>query len=129
MSEPDNRSVNEIVSAVAADLTGLVRSEAELVRAELSDKISGLVKAGVSMALGLALLWGGYLCILAAIVIGLSYLMPAAWAALLVGVVAALVGFTFMAAAKRKASPADLTPERSVRELRKDVQMMKEQVR
>ncbi|MDE2488161.1 MAG: phage holin family protein [Alphaproteobacteria bacterium] len=129
MSDQDDRSINDIVSAVAADLTNLVRAEAELVRAEMSEKISGAVKMGVSMALGAALLWGGYLCVLAAIVIGLSYLMPAAWAALLVGVVAALIGYTLMMGARRIASPESLKPERSARELRKDVQMMKEQVR
>ena len=129
MSEPDNRSVHEIMSAMAADVTNLVRTEAELVRAEVSEKISGVVKAGISMALGATLLWGAYLCILAAIVIGLSYLMPAAWAALVVGVVTGLIGFTLIRAAAKKATPGEMAPEHSAREVRKDVQMLKEQMR
>jgi hypothetical protein len=120
MSEPDTRSIPELVSAVAADLATLVRTESELIRAELSEKIAGLGRAAAAVGAGMVMLLGGFLCLLAAAVIGLSYVMPPPWAALLVGVVTGLVGYTLIRTGANQANPEALTPERSLREVRRD---------
>jgi uncharacterized membrane protein SpoIIM required for sporulation len=129
MSEADSRSIPEIISAVTGDLANLVRKESELVRTEVSEKISDAAKAGVSMSIGAALLLGGFLCLIAALVLGLSHIMDPAWAALLVGVVAGLVGYTLVRGAAKKVQPAALTPDRATRQIHKDAQLVKEQVR
>jgi len=128
MSELENRSVPEIISAVTGDLANLVRKEAELVRAEISEKISDATKAGASMSLGAALLLGGFLCLLAAAVIALANVMDAGWAALVVGVVAGLVGYTLVRAAARKVQPSALAPDRAARQIQKDAHFVKEQL-
>jgi hypothetical protein len=128
MSEPDNRSIPELFSAAAADLAQLVKTESELIRAELSEKISAVAIAAGAMGAAAILILGGFLCFLAAAVIGLSYVMPAAWAALLVGIVSGLVGYTFFRAGAGKIEPKEITPELTVRELRKDAHAMKEQM-
>jgi len=125
----DSRTIPEVISAVASDLANLVRKESELVRTEVSEKISAAGKAGASMGLGAALLLGGYLCLLAAIVLGLSHVMDPAWAALLVAVVTSLVGYTVIKGATKKVSGQALTPDRSTRQIQKDAQLVKEQVR
>lgn len=127
MSEPDTRSLPDIISAVAGDLADLVRKESELVRTEVSEKISDAAKAGVSMSLGAALLLGAFLCLIAALVLALSHVMDPGWAALLVGVVAGLAGYTLVRGAARKVQPSSLTPDRAARQIQKE--LVKEQVR
>jgi VIT1/CCC1 family predicted Fe2+/Mn2+ transporter len=129
MSEADDRSPRELVSAVIADLSDLVRKESELVRSELSEKISSVQKAAMGMSAGAVLLLGAFLCILAAVVIGLSNLMPPASAALVVGVVSGLIGFTLVRTAAKKAEPTELAPTRLAQQVRRDAEMIKEQMR
>jgi hypothetical protein len=125
----DARSIPEIVSAVTGDLANLVRKESLLVRTEVSEKISDAAKAGATMSIGAALLLGGFLALMAAAVLGLSKFMDPFWAALLVGVVAGLVGFTLVRGAAQKVKPSALTPDRATRQLQADAQFVKEQVR
>ncbi|HEY8572969.1 phage holin family protein [Phenylobacterium sp.] len=125
----DARSIPEILSAVTSDLANLVRKESLLVRTEVSEKISDAAKAGATMSIGAALLLGGFLTLMAAVVIGLSKFMDPFWAALLVGVVAGLIGFTLVRGAAQKVKPAALTPDRVSRQISKDAQFVKEQVR
>jgi drug/metabolite transporter (DMT)-like permease len=127
--DSDTRSIPEVISAVTGDLANLVRKESELVRTEVSEKISEAAKAGTTMGIGTALLLGGFLCLMAALVLGLSEFMPPFWAALLVGVVAGLIGFSLVKGAAKKVKPASLAPDRAARQIQKDAQFMKEQVR
>jgi hypothetical protein len=126
---PDTRSIPELFSAVTGDLANLVRKESELIRAEVSEKLADAGKAAAQMSVGAALLLGGFLTLMAAIVIGLSKFMDPFWAALLVGVVAGLVGFSLVKSASKKVSPAEMMPDRSTRQFQKDAQMVKEQMR
>jgi len=128
MSEPDTRSIPDVLSAVATDLANLVRKESELVRTEVQEKIAEAGKAALSMSLGAALLLGGFLCLLAAVVLGLSHVMDPGWAALLVGMVAGLVGYTLTRRAAKMVQPSALAPDRAVRQIQKDAQLVKEQV-
>jgi drug/metabolite transporter (DMT)-like permease len=114
---------------VTGDLANLVRKESELVRTEVSEKIADAARAGTTMSLGAALLLGGFLSLMAALVLGLSEFMPPFWAALLVGVVAGLIGFSLVKGAARKVKPAALAPDRATRQIQKDAHFMKEQVR
>jgi hypothetical protein len=66
---------------------------------------------------------------MAAIVIGLSKFMDPFWAALLVGVVAGLIGFSLVKGAAKKVTPSALAPDRAARQMQKDAQLVKEQVR
>jgi 2-methylcitrate dehydratase PrpD len=129
VNSDDPRSIAELFSTVTGDLANLVRKESELIRAEVSEKISSAAKAGAQMSVGAALLLGGFLTLMAAAVIGLSKVMDPFWAALLVGVVAGLVGFTLVRSASKKVSPAELMPDRATRQIQKDAQLVKEQVR
>ena len=129
MDSNDPRSIPELFSTVTGDLANLVRKESELVRAEVSEKISQAGKAASTMSIGAALLLGGFLALLAAIVIGLSRFMDPMWAALIVAVVAGLVGYSLIKGAAKKVSPDELAPDRSTRQFQKDAQLVKEQVR
>jgi hypothetical protein len=129
MSEPDPRSVPELVASVATDLADLVRKESELLRSELTQKISAALKAVLSMGAGAVMLLGSFLCLLAAAVMGLSYVIPPAWAAVLVAAVTGLIGVILVAASAKKTEPGELRPERFTEQVRRDAQMIKEQMR
>lgn len=124
----DARSIPEVLSAVTGDLATLVRKESELVRTEVSERISEAAHAGTTLSVGAALLLGGFLSLMAALIIGLSKFMDEFWAALIVGVLASLIGFTLARSAAKKVKPAALAPDRSTRQLQKDAQFVKEQV-
>jgi len=128
MSESDTRSIPDVLSAVAGDLANLVRKESELVRTEVKEKMADAARAGVSMSLGAALLLGGFLSLLAAVVIALSQFMHPGWAALLVGGVAGLIGYSMVRNAAKQVQPSALAPDRAARQIQKDAQLVKEQV-
>lgn len=129
MPEPEQRSVPELIAKVATDLGDLVRKESELLRSELSQKISTAMKAAIGLGAGVVMLLGAFLCLLAAAVLGLSYVIPPAWAAVVVAAIAGLIGVLLVAAGAKKAEPSELKPEHFTEQVRRDAQMIKEQVR
>jgi hypothetical protein len=67
--------------------------------------------------------------LLAAVVLALSHVMDPGWSALLVGVVAGLIGYTLVRGAAKKVQPSALVPDRAGRQIQKDAHLVKEQVR
>jgi xanthine/uracil permease len=125
----DTRTLPELVSALTGDLANLVRKESELVRTEVSEKISQSGRAAGQASLGAALLLGGFLVLLQALVLALSKVMDPLWASLLVGAFVAVIGFVLVRGAIEKLKPAHMQPDRTARQLQKDAEMVREQVR
>ena len=67
--------------------------------------------------------------LLQALVLALSKIMDPVWASLLVGVAVAVVGALLLRTGAKTADPAKLRPERTAQALRKDAQLVKEQVK
>lgn len=120
-------SIGELVSAVSADLSRLVRDEMQLAQVEVTEKAK---KAGVGVgAFGvagvLALFAVGVL--LAAAVLGLATAMSAWLAASIVGVVVLLVaGVAALVGKKKVSEAAPPVPTRAVQSVKIDVQGIKE---
>ena len=122
----DPRSVPQLLSDLARELTTLFRKESQLIRAELSEKASQLV-------IGLGEAAAGAICLLVALnvlagalVIALANLIGAGWAALVVGILLAAIGAFLI---KRGASNmSHLTPERTVHQVTQDANLVKEHV-
>jgi predicted phage tail protein len=128
MDLPETRSIPELISTLTADLATLVRKESELVRTEVAEKLSQATKAGQQISLGAALLLGAFLVLLQALVIALSKVMDPLWASLIVGLGVGLIGYSLIKGATKKVTPAELTPDRSARQLHKDAKLVKEQI-
>jgi xanthine/uracil permease len=128
METIETRSIPELVSAVTSDMANLVRKEGELVRTEVTEKLHQAAKAAQGLSLGAALLLGAFLVLLQAAVLALSKVMDPLWASLVVGVAVGLIGFGLVKTAINQVKPDQLTPDRSVRQLNKDAQLVKEQV-
>lgn len=129
VDKDDPRSIPELISTLTGDLANLVRKEGELVRTEVGEKIQQTAKAGQTLSIGAALLLGAFLVLLQALVIALSKFMDPLWASMLVGVVVGLIGYSLVKRAMQQVQPAQLAPDRSARQLQKDAQFVKEQVR
>ena len=141
MSQPvDTRSVPQLLSDLARELTTLFRKEGQLIRAELSEKTSQL-------AVGLGEAAAGAICLLVSLNvlagalvvaiarIGADTADPAiqdtgiglGWASLIVGVLLAAIGAFLVK--KGAANMSHLTPERTVHQVSQDASLVKEQVR
>ena len=121
----DGRTLPELVSQLTTDLATLVRKESELVRTEMGEKLSTAGKAAGEIAAGGILLLAALHVLLAAVVVGLAKYIGDAWAALLVGIVVAGLGFILVRNGMKLMRPEHLKPERTTRQLQKDAQLMK----
>ncbi|HEU00294.1 MAG TPA: phage holin family protein, partial [Aurantimonas coralicida] len=109
--------------------TDLFKTEGELIRSEISDKITQVEIGGGSIAAGAICLLVALFVLAQALIVALGSFMGDAWAALLVGVVIAGIGVALLFKGRNDLSPANLTPDRTARQLRKDGQLVKEQTR
>jgi fatty acid desaturase len=121
-------SLPNAFSKVVTDLADLVQKEMRLARAELSEKLSISIRAGVWMLVAAALAIVGGLLVVQAIVLGLSAAtgIGLQWSCLIVGTV--LAGAAGAAFAKGKADvPHQFTPNRSINQVKQDIAVAKEQ--
>jgi uncharacterized membrane protein YqjE len=126
-SEP---SVGDLVKAMSADLSRLVRDELQLAQVELSAKAK---TAGVGIgAFGGAgvLAFYGVAVLLAAAVLALDLVLPAWLAALIVGVVVlAIAGVAALIGKKKVEEAGPAVPERTVASVKEDVAEIKESIK
>jgi Putative Actinobacterial Holin-X, holin superfamily III len=123
-------SVGDLVKAMSADLSRLIRNEMQLAQVELSAKAK---TAGVGIgAFGGAgvLAFYGVAVLLAAAVLGLDLVLPAWLAALIVGVVVlAIAGVAALIGKKKVSEAAPAVPERTVASVKEDVAEIKESIK
>ena len=137
MANQDSRSLAELVSSLASDISGLFRKEIDLAKTEASAKISSAVSGLEMFAVGLVLAVGAIGVLLAAIVNGLGALLVAqgfteanadAVASIIVALVvgiAAWIAISRGIAAVRNTNP--MLP-RTAHSLRRDVDVVKERL-
>ena len=121
-------SLPHAFSKVVTDLADLMQKEMQLARAELSEKLSINIRAGVWMSAAAVLAIVGVLLIVQAIVLGLSAATGIAlhWSCLIVAAV--LAGAAGAAFAKGKADvPNQFTPDRAINQVKQDLAVAKEQ--
>lgn len=137
MSQPidprptDPRSVPQLLSDLARELTTLFKKEGQLIRAELSEKATKLGVGLGSAAAGAIILLVALNVLAAALVAAISQIgdpdLGVGWASLIVGVLLAIAGALLVR--KGASDMTDLTPERSVNQVSQDANYVKEQVR
>lgn len=116
--EPD--SIVALLRQLMDDLSTLMRQEMALATAELSRSISTVKLAVASAATGAAVIFAGLLALLAAAVLGLTYVLVPWLATLVVGVAVTAAGAFLLAMARRRLQTGQLTPQRTQHSLRRD---------
>jgi len=130
VENPDSRSLAALISDLAQQVTSLLQTEGKLLRAEMTEKVT---KAGA----GAVEVLGSAICLLAALMVLLQALvialanagLGAGWSSLLVGVLVAILGVVLLRTGTASLNPTDLTPDRTQDQLKRDVRVVKEQLR
>jgi formate hydrogenlyase subunit 3/multisubunit Na+/H+ antiporter MnhD subunit len=126
----ENRSLFALFSDLWRETSTLVHKEAELAKAEMSEKVSQVSTGMAELAIGGLIVFAGFIILLMALSNGLMHLLPeeqADWLApLIVGAVVVVFGFIAVLRGRSNVRPESLAPERTMESLRRDAQMMKE---
>lgn len=130
MSQDMQRSVPDLLGDLVNQTSTLFRKEIQLARAELGEKASLVGSAGVSIGAGAVLLLGALIILLQAAVVALvEYAdLPATIAALIVAAVAAVIGYLILRGGLNHLKASSLAPTRTVTQLSRDADVVKEQV-
>ncbi|WP_422102633.1 phage holin family protein [Vreelandella sp.] len=123
-------SVGSLLSTLLNEVTALVRGEAALAKAEMSEKTHQAMMGLGSIATAGAVLFGGFLTLLATAVMLLNEVLPPEtrpWlATLLVGAVVTLMGVVMLKAGLKKMRAQGLMPNRTMNSLRDDQTLAKQ---
>lgn len=127
MAEPMHPSLPEAISRVVSDLSNLMQKEMQLAKAEIANKIFLSLRAGVWMSAAAIMALIAVLLVVQAGVLGLSAATGLAlyWSSLIVaGVLGAIAAASF---AKGKADTPELSPDRAIHQVKRDIAVAKEQ--
>ena len=125
----ENRPLGDLFGDLASDMSNLVRQEVALAKLEVTQKAKYLGRNVGYLVVGGAVAYAGLLAVIAAIILLLNNYMPAWGAALLVGVVVALVAWLMIGKAMAALQQADLTPRETVETLKEDATWAKQQIK
>ncbi len=131
-SRNPRRPLLGLVTDLWQQSASLLRDEAELAKAEISEKISEIGTGIGSLVIGGAVLFAGFLLVLFAIVALVAMVLPEAhapWLApLLVGAVVLFVGGLLLSAGLKKLQSGNLKSSRTVRALQRDAEVVTDHI-
>ena len=124
-------SIGELLAGVANDVQQLIRGEIALGRAELDEKLQRVLRSAIWLLGGALLGFAGLVLLLEGVagLLAISIPIPAWAAALIVGAVIILIGVALAWSGVAAVSLKKLAPDRTVSNVQKDVEVMKEHVR
>lgn len=114
------RSTKSLLRELMHEVPELFTKEVALARAEMRENLAQTRRGATEVSTGGVVLAGGYIVLLLAAVYALSEVMEPWLAALLVGGVAALIGYSMVKAGMRHFSARDLKPDRTIDSVHKD---------
>jgi uncharacterized membrane protein YqjE len=124
-----DQPITSLLSELMTGVSTLLRQELRLAQAESSEKLSQAMTALVALFVGLLLAFCALLVLLQALVLALSDIMPPAYAALVVGGAVALVAFILIQQGQSRVRIGSLAPERTMKAMREDREMVMDKVR
>ena len=130
--QPQNKSLIALFADLWRETSTLVHKEAELAKAELSEKVTQVSSGVAELAIGGLIVFAGFIVVLIALANGLAHFLPedqADWLApLIVGAVVIAFGFIAVLRGRSNVKPESLAPERTLESVRRDAQLVKEHV-
>jgi len=125
----ENRPLGDLFGDLATEMSNLVRQEVALAKVEVAQKAKYVGRNVGYLVVGGAVAYAALLAILAGIVMLLASVLPNWGAALLVGIVVAVVGWLLIGKAMMALQQAELAPRATVETLKEDATWMKEQIK
>ena len=131
---PEARSIGSLFSDLARETSALVRTEIQLAKTEIIDRINRFSSGLVMVIAGGLLLYAALLVLLFAAAIGLGQVfdwgVTKPWLSfLIVGVVVDVIGVGLLLKGKGDMKPANLMPRRTVDSLKEDATWIRQKVR
>lgn len=127
------RTLVGLFSDLFRETSTLVHEEAQLAKAEISQKVSQLGNGVAAIAAGGAIMFAGLIVLLFAAVNAIALFLPpehAAWLApLIIGLLVMIVGYVALAMGRRELKAESLKPSRTMESLRRDSQLVKEHLK
>jgi xanthine/uracil permease len=128
-----SRSLIGLFSDLWRETQTLVHQEAELAKAEISEKVSQVTTGAGEIAVGGAILFAGFIVLLFAAVGALEMLLPtehSIWLApLIVGLIVMIIGYIVFARGRKQVRAESLAPQRTIESLQQDAKLAKEHVK
>ena len=129
----ERRPLVGLVSDLWRESAALLRDEAALAKAEISEKISQVGSGIAALAAAGAVLFAGFLLVLFAVVGLVALALPeeqAPWLApLIVGLAVLVVGWFLLSVGRNKLQARKLKPSHSMRAVQHDAQVIKEHIK
>lgn len=123
----DGQSIGELFQDLGREARNLLNLELELARTEMSEKASKAGKNVGFIAAGGFVAYAGFLAIIFAVILALSYLIPGWLAALIVGAVVILGGYLLIRTGLNGLKTTSMAPKQTVASLQKDKEWLQEQ--
>lgn len=126
----NGKSIPELFSDLVDHLPRLFRKEVQLAKAEAAEKVQQATGAITYMAVGGIVLLAALIMLLHAIVAWLVVAgIDVQWGSLIVALVVGVIGYVFLQKGMSDIKATNLTPTRTVEQLRTDARATKEQFR
>ncbi|MFO7653371.1 MAG: phage holin family protein [Candidatus Krumholzibacteriia bacterium] len=133
----DERSLGELIKELGGESSRLLREEVQLAKAEMNEKVEVYKSSLVKMMIGVGLLLGALVVLLAAVNRGLTVLLGqfmsaevAVWVApLILAIIFGLIGWSMLKGAQKAMKDEGMTPHRTVDSLRSDRDWAKREVK
>lgn len=125
----EDRSLTDLFADLVGDISRLIRQEVRLARAETAEAVSEAQTGAVAIVAGLLLAFSALLVLLQALIIALGNIMAPSLAAILVGVVVAIIAFVLIMQGKSKLKATNFLPDRTIDSLKSDKDMITEKVK
>jgi hypothetical protein len=124
----EERSIGELFSELANETSTLIRQEVALAQAEITQKAMSAGKNVGYLAAGGFVGYAGLLAIIAGVIMGLSYFIPAWLAAIIVGAIIGVVSYVLVTSALTALRNMDVKPTETVESIKEDARWLKNQV-
>ena len=124
----EERSLGDLFSELASETSTLVKQEVALAQVELTNKAAVVGKNVGFLAIGGAVGYAAFLTLLAAIVVGLSYIIPLWAAALVVSIIVGITAYFLVNSALAELKKTELAPRETVESIKEDAQWLRDQV-
>ncbi len=126
MKRKEDRSLGDLFSDLSGEVATLARKEVDLARTEMRISASRLVQPALLVGAGAAIVFAGFLTLLAAAVFGLAFWLTLWGAALAVGLFTAAVGGGLAFEGIGRVRRARLKPQQTINTIRENKTWLRE---
>lgn len=128
MINSDNRPIAQLLGDLIESVNKLIHQELELVRVETAEKAREALMGVIGILGGMLVALAALLVLVQAVVVALANHMPPEIAALIVGIVLAIVAFFLVRAGRAALDAKNLALPKTVESLKRDKEMVAETV-